>query len=115
MSPKWATLKQVDDVFPSQGPLLRVVEGLDAGDPEGVFMAFQGPDHMGGTVVVVEVGAQHQVGGHIQSPEAPDVVVLEGVEDHREVLVFQFKAGMAQPAQFQFAHRKTSFMISCLY
>jgi hypothetical protein len=62
-------------------------------------------------VVVVEVGAQDQVSGHVQGPKTPDVVVLEGVEDHSEVLVFQFKAGVAQPAQFQFTHRKTSFVL----
>ena len=109
--PQLARLEHMDGVGTPQGAPLGVVEGLNGGDGEGIFVALQGTDHVGGVVVVVlGVGAQHQVGGHIQRAEAGDVVILIGVKHHGEALAGQFKAGVAVPAQFQLFHRKASFM-----
>lgn len=59
-------------------------------------------------VVVVLVGAQHQVPGQAQRGKARDVVVLIGVQHHGEVPAGQGKAGVAVPTYRQLFPGKTS-------
>ena len=67
-------------------------------------------DDARGVVVVVLMGAEHQVCREMQGREAWDIIVLIGVEDHGKVLAGQGKAGVAVPAQGQLFHGKTSFI-----
>ena len=93
-----AGFQDVNGVGPPEGSALGVMEGVDGGDAEGVLAAAAGPDHMGGVVVIVLVGAQDQVGVQVQGGEAGDVVILVGVKDHSEVLAGQGEAGVAVPS-----------------
>ena len=106
--PQLAHLQQMDGVLPPQPAPFRVVEGGNFGDTEGVGAAGAEGDNLRCVVVVVLVGAQHQVPGQAQRGKARDVVVLIGVQHHGEVPAGQGKAGVAVPTYRQLFHGKTS-------
>ena len=66
--------------------------------------------HVGGAVVAVSVGAEHQVGLQVQRGKARDIVVLIGIEDHGKAPAGEGEAGVTVPTQFQLFHGKASLV-----